>query len=201
MYIPENMLMSSTDIYQFIEEYSFAVIISESLEATHLPFILDRSEGEKGTLYCHFARANPHWQKLNGQKVLIIFSGPHAYISPTWYAATPAVPTWNYAAVHVYGQVEVLPDSKTLAVIDNMVNHYEPNLSNNQPVISDEYKDRLVKNIVAVKIKISRFEAKQKLGQHRKIEDQQGVLKALQSSDQLDAKGLLNYMFKSGVGV
>ena len=87
MYIPRKMVMNEEDsARRFIAAYPFGLMVSPSLAATHLPFILDPQEGEKGA--------------LSGQRVLVVFSGPHTYISPRWYPPKEAVPTWNYAAVH-----------------------------------------------------------------------------------------------------
>jgi transcriptional regulator len=99
MYVPTAFAETDEDkLHQFIETYSFGLLVSThggEPFATHLPFILDRHAGSHGTLVGHMARANPHWHDLEGQMVLAIFSGPHAYISPTWYESENVVPTWN----------------------------------------------------------------------------------------------------------
>ena len=109
MYIPKAFQVSDSRVLaEFIASNSFATLISSvqgSLFATHLPLILDQSRSSQGVLLGHVARANRHWQAFDGQQeALAIFHGPHAYISPSWYASSsPAVPTWNYAVAHVYG--------------------------------------------------------------------------------------------------
>src|SRR5438445_13331101 len=109
MYIPAHFLESDLPtLHEFIERNSFGLLVSQcdgSPFASHLPFLLERSSGSRGTLVGHMARANPQWEQASGQRVLAVFSGPHAYISPTWYEADAVVPTWNYAAVHVTGHV------------------------------------------------------------------------------------------------
>jgi transcriptional regulator len=196
------MKMESTEgAHEFIEEFSFGVVISESLEGTHLPFILNKDEGEFGTLYGHTAKANPQWIRLGSKEVLVIFSGPHAYISPTWYAASPAAPTWNYAAVHVYGLAEILNATQTREVIEQIVNKFEPSLLVERNILTNELIEKLLPGIVGFKITISRIEGKLKLGQQRVPEDQRGVVKGLQSVNSHEAKALIHYMQRKGVGI
>ena len=95
---------------------------SDGVQASHLPLLLEPGEGEFGTLYGHFAKANPHWRGLqSGAEALAVFSGPDAYISPGWYPAKAehgkVVPTWNYIAVHARGPVELIEDPERLLQI------------------------------------------------------------------------------------
>src|SRR5262249_4537459 len=112
-------------LHDFIEQNSFGLLVSQvdGLPfATHLPFLLERTTGPRGTLICHVARANPQWQTAGGQSALAIFSGPHAYVSPSWYEAEQVVPTWTYTAVHAYGRVQVIEDDiALLAIVQEMV--------------------------------------------------------------------------------
>src|SRR5215204_4517774 len=108
MYVPASFAISDEKTLEsFIERYDFATLTSSSstgLVASHIPIMLRRSGG-RAVLLGHVARANSQWQQFDGRaEALAIFHGPHAYVSPTWYATSPAVPTWNYAAVHVYGK-------------------------------------------------------------------------------------------------
>jgi len=151
-------------------------------------------------LYTHLAKANSHWQGLAGQEVLMIFSGPHAYISPTWYGKGPAVPTWNYAAVHAKGTVTVLNELDTLNVVNQTVEKYEPTLLKNTELFNSEFNSRLAKAIVGLKIDITHIEGKQKLGQQRTQSDQIGVFEALQQGD-LEAQLLAEYMKKNEIGL
>jgi transcriptional regulator len=219
MYTPTKLKLESlNELHQFIDDFSFGSIISSStsnktdpsLTASHLPFLLNREEGEMGTLYCHFAKANPQWRTLENESVLAIFNGPHAYISPSWYAAKPAVPTWNYASVHINGVVTFLDDEETLDVINQTIETYEPALLNRKledkvnqedQIIPDHYRDRLLKGIVAVKIIITNIEGKNKLGQQRTAADQKGVVAGLQASSSADASALLTYMRKNDIGL
>src|SRR5690554_5190748 len=109
MYIPKHFAdISAEEIAGFIQQYSFGMIVSMQDDiplATHLPFVLGKATDGRLKLTSHFAKANPQWENMQGQTVLLVFSEPHAYISPSHYDAVLSVPTWNYIAVHVYGQV------------------------------------------------------------------------------------------------
>lgn len=197
MYIPKNLQMAACSANQFIHQNGFGCLVSPDLTGSHLPFLFDEKHN---VLYTHLAKANTHWQGLAGQEVLIIFSGPHAYISPTWYDKGPAVPTWNYAAVHVKGKVEVLKELDTFNVVNRTVEKYEPTLLANTALFNSEFNSRLAKAIVGLKIDITDIEGKQKLGQQRAQADQFGVFTALQQGD-LEAQLLADYMKKHEIGL
>jgi transcriptional regulator len=126
MYLPSSFRQDDlATLHRQVAACRLATVVSQGpsgLQASHLPLLLVADEGEYGTLYGHFARANPHWQELaNGGEVLTIFSGPDAYVSPSWYPAKAehgkVVPTWNYIAVHAYGQAEVFDDAERLLTL------------------------------------------------------------------------------------
>jgi transcriptional regulator len=202
MYIPNNLKMNELSVaHDFIDEFGFGLMVSSTLTGTHIPFVLHRAEGEQGTLYAHCAKANKHWQELDKAQVLVVFTGPHSYISPSWYAQAPAVPTWNYTAVHAYGTVSMLSANETLEAVEEVVHKYEPELLIKRDIITDEYRDKLLSGIVGFKIVLSNIEGKLKLGQHRKVEDQLGVFNALANSKSLDSNALANYMNKLKLGI
>jgi transcriptional regulator len=150
--------------------------------ATHLPFLVERRGGAHGTLVCHVARANPQWQQAGGQTALAIFSGPHAYISPTWYEAEQVVPTWNYAAVHAYGRVQVIHDENSLfEIVAKMVGVFEQSMPRPWTVDpSSTFVKRLVAQIVGFRIDIDKIEGKFKLNQNHPVERRRKVVRALQ---------------------
>src|SRR5690349_10141624 len=115
MYVPGSFAPpDEASLFEAIERYSFAVLVTGSegeLVSSHLPLLLDRTQGERGMLLGHMARANGQWKSAAGQPALAIFSGPHAYISPSWYEAPQVVPTWNYVAVHTTGRLELIEDA------------------------------------------------------------------------------------------
>jgi transcriptional regulator len=185
MYVPpafsENDL---ANLFDFIEQYSFGLLVTQNdgqAFASHLPFMIDRTAGPNGTLIGHLARANPQWRDAAGQTALAVFSGPHAYISPTWYEAEPVVPTWNYSAVHVYGRVEVIEDKTRLReIVRQMVHVYEramPRPWSFDPV--GTYADRMLSQIVGIRIPIQTIQGKWKLNQNHTAERRRKVIRAL----------------------
>ena len=176
-----------------IERYSFGLLISQhdgSPLATHLPLLLDRSAGPQGTLLGHMARANPQWQQAEGQTVLAVFSGPHAYISPTWYAATDVVPTWNYVAVHVYATFRAIHDDPTLRqIVQDMVKAYEATMPTPWTFKADsDFIENMLKGIVGFRLEIARIEGKLKLSQNQPQERQEKVVRHLSASGDQNAQ-------------
>src|SRR5262249_56866648 len=118
MYAPPPFPVSApATLHDFIERHSFGLLASQVDGvpfASHLPFLLDRAAGPHGTLVGHMARANPHWREAGGQTALAVFSGPHAYVSPSWYQAQPVVPTLNYTPRHAYRRAHVLHPHRAL---------------------------------------------------------------------------------------
>lgn len=160
------------------------------VQASHLPLLLAPDEGEFGTLYGHFARANPHWRDLQGgAEALAVFSGPDAYISPGWYPAKAehgkVVPTWNYIAVHARGPVELIEEPERLLQIVSRLSDQHENGRERPWAVSDaprEYLDSMLRAIVGFALPIRRLEGKWKLGQNRSAADQAGVRDGLASS-------------------
>jgi transcriptional regulator len=187
MYVPPHF--AETDLgklQDFIERHSFGVLVSQGEEpvASHLPFLLDRQGGPNGTLIGHMARANPQWRQAAGQRVLVVFSGPHAYVSPTWYAAENVVPTWNYVAVHAYGRLRLVDDPAAVEeVLLATVDRYERrspqpwSLGASSPLL-----DKLAPMIVAFQIEMERLEGKWKLSQNHPRERRQRAARALAAS-------------------
>ena len=187
MYIPRAFEVTDRErLFAFIRANSFGILFSQSNGqpcATHLPFLLETDNGPHGTLRGHFARANPHWQVIEGEG-LVVFSGPHAYISPTWYEAENTVPTWNYTAVHAYGHITLIQDKEELLqLVQDTVHFYEASMPTPwQFDSSHEFYRKMVGGIVGFTIEITRLEGKWKLNQNHPLERQQKVVKALQHS-------------------
>ncbi|MCL1115286.1 MULTISPECIES: FMN-binding negative transcriptional regulator [Shewanella] len=201
MYIPKNLeVKDPLIISELIAENGFGTLISADLTATHLPLIYEPNDEGFGLLFGHFAKSNLHWQIAENQRVLVIFQGPHAYISPSWYVTKPAVPTWNYSAVHCYGYLTILDDNENQQAMADLIVKYEPELLNNPEIMPADYQLKLRNGVVGFKIVIDEIQAKEKLGQHRKLEDQKGVFAGLQKSTDLNAVGLCAYMEKRNVG-
>jgi transcriptional regulator len=188
MYIPPfNEVRDRDSIVRFIDSHGFALLVStgkDGITASHLPVLWDDNSSEWGTLRSHMARANPQWRHFeSAQEILCIFQGPHAYISPSWYAMQHTVPTWNYAAVHVYGIPELLDTAGLRQIVYDTTAKYESAMAQPWSIpLSEEEIKKMLKAIVGFSIRITRVEAKFKLGQNRSLEDQEGMLQALQES-------------------
>ena len=200
MYIPPYFVEDDPEVlHDLIEQYSFGLLIS-SFEgrpfATHLPFRLDRKAGPKGALIGHMARANPQGECLDGQEILAVFAGPHAYISPSWYEAENVVPTWNYVAVHVYGRARLIHDSDALLpLLAETVRTFEQNLPTPWSLPDDdEFARKLSAGIVGFRIEIERLEGKKKLSQTHSAERRSKVIAALEASTQADAREIARLM-------
>jgi len=198
VYIPKPF--NITDIHclhDFIETYPFATLISQKgqdVDVTHLPVMLDRDQGEKGALSWHVAKANPHATAFDDLKsALLIFHGPHAYVSHTWYVTSPGVPTWNYAVVHVYGEPQKISQDCLSEDLSKMVRHYEGTVSENH-LISETYKNNQLEHIVGFHMEISRIDGKFKLGQNRSSEDQEGMLQGLRKTNTPEAMSLVAFI-------
>ena len=188
MYIPKSFSQTDLEIlYAFMQKHNFATLVSQvnnELTATHLPLMLDTTRGEYGTLFGHMAKANGQWKSLSHREVLVMFQGPHTYISPSWYEIQPSVPTWNYTVVHAYGTPQIVEDPAAVqSMLEQLVNHHEAGFS--QPWTMDlpnEYMGKMLQAIVAFEIPITRLEGKFKLSQNRSETDQSQVIDALAES-------------------
>jgi transcriptional regulator len=191
MYLPDQFTVEDREtLYDVIRGNSFGLLVSQvdgCPFASHLPFLL-----EGNVLVAHMARANPHWRGFaDDGEVLCVFQGPHAYISPSWYAEEKAVPTWNYAAVHVYGVPEIVDDAAAAyADQKKLVDTHESGFAEPWRLEDRdrEFVDGMIRSIVNFRIPIARVEGKFKLSQNRPAQDQKNVVDALSGSgDSMDA--------------
>lgn len=183
-----------------IERYDFGMLVSHDetgFQASRIPFLLVR-EGAALVLQGHLARANPQAAQLAaGGEVLAVFTGPHAYVSPTWYQAGPSVPTWNYADVHAYGTVRLLAEEARLR--DLLVRLSERHEKGNptpwrmadQPA---DYLATMLKGIVGFEIAVTRLEGKYKLSQNRPAGDRPRVIAALEQRGDEEARAVARLM-------
>ncbi len=174
MYTPKSFVIDdqkTTD--QFIQNHAFGQLISRHnnrLFSTHLPFLYD---ADNRLIVGHIAKANPQHTDIEGQDVMLTIQGAHGYISPTWYSSKN-VPTWNYQAVHIYGQCQVFTDPDKLKdVVDSLTKEYERHLP--EPWQPD-YRSTMLQGIVGLAMSVSEIEVKFKLSQNRSPEDIQGVI-------------------------
>jgi len=203
MYIPRHFEVTDTAwCHALMRAQSFAVMITADDAgapfATHLPILVDETRGPLGTLRGHVARANPHWRHLAaGRPTLVVFSGAHAYVSPAWYATHPAVPTWNYVAVHATGTAALVEDAERVrALLADLVHVYEgpgPAAWSFESLPAD-YVAGMRRGIVAFEMPIDRLEGKAKLSQNRDAVDQGRTREALASSDDPVARAVAALM-------
>jgi transcriptional regulator len=171
-------------LVEFIRQYPFATLLSQGGDGpwlSHLPLLY-----ENGQLFGHLARANPQASALASGDAVAIFHGPHAYVSPRWYATAPAVPTWNYAVVHATGPARLLNADETAQIMDRMSAVYEPGSEWSFDTLPSDYRAGMLRGIVGVSIAILRLEGKFKLSQNRPPADQQRVADHLAEGDACD---------------
>lgn len=196
MYTPRHFAMDEVaDQHALIDACDFGVIVSagpDGFFATHIPMMLARDEGKYGTLYGHVARVNPH-AGLFGREALAVFSGPHAYVSPTWYSdRTTNVPTWNYAAVHCTG-VPQLPGGDQIEHLRLMVARYEGARPNgwNIDELKAEMRESLPRGIVTFRMEIARIEGKAKLSQNKPRGERERVIEGLKAAGETKLVALM----------
>lgn len=188
MYVPEAFREERPEVLRaFMRAHSFATLVSpgeQGLVASHLPLLLDAERGPHGTLVGHLARANDHWRALEGGETLVIFQGPHAYVTPRWYSTPIAVPTWNYTAVHAYGRATLVQDGPALrAILDRTVAAYEAASPDRWQPPAGDVVPTLMRQVVGFEIPIARLQGKLKLSQNRSRADREGVVQGLRRQD------------------
>jgi transcriptional regulator len=186
MYIPPYYKENDEQkLIGFMQAHSFATLIStenSNIRATHLPFLIEKKE-DKIYLVTHMAKANPQWEELIKNETLVIFQGPHAYISPTHYEKKQNVPTWNYIAVHAYGKATLLEDpNKATEVLEKMINTYENSYFEQWKQLTDTYKSGMIKAIVAFEIEVTNLEGKFKLSQNKTKNEQSTIAENFEKS-------------------
>lgn len=205
MYIPEHFRVRDHETaVGFMRANPFAILISANAEApfaTHVPVVIHENGGQM-TIRGHVARANPHWQYLQERKqCLMIFHGPHAFISTSNYAARENVPTWNYGAVHLYGEARVFSEpEELLKVLHDLIPTFEAAYAEQWASLSEEYRSRMLGHIVGFEIAVSKIEAKFKLSQNRTKEEQQKVIESLRAASDTTISGTARLMCELGLG-
>ena len=181
--------------------YSFATLFgpasgelaSAGATATHLPLIV-KDAGEHGILEGHFAKANPHWQALAGRETLVVFAGPHSYVSPTLYTEPLSVPTWNYIAVHARGTLALVEDDADKeALLADLITAHEPSYLHHWRGMPEGFRRTMLAGIVGFRIPIARIEGKFKLSQNRALEERRNV-HAAQLEGSPDEQALAQWM-------
>ena len=200
MYIPKiNATSNKEETIAFMQQFSFATIITakDSLPvATHLPFIVTIKE-DKIILTAHFAKANDQWKDIEHNKILVIFSEPHAYISPKNYDTALNVPTWNYISVHAYGQGKLITNAaEVMTVLEATINNYESAYLQQWNNFAEDYKLKMINGIVAFEIVVTDLQAKKKLSQNRTATEKQKIIEQLSKSNDSNEKLIAGFMSK-----
>jgi transcriptional regulator len=194
MYMPPHFKMDELGaIHAAMRASRLATLVTataDGLIGTPLPLILDEREGEHGTLYGHVARPNPQWKLPAIGEAMAIFTGPDAYVTPSWYVTKAehgkVVPTWNYVAVHAYGPAEFFEDADRLLDVVTRLTVLHESSREEAWQVSDAPADFIkaqLRGIVGVRMPIMRIDAKRKMSQNRKLEDRAGVIAGLGASD------------------
>jgi transcriptional regulator len=195
MYLPKHFQENNQEkLLEFMRANSFVTLVS-TMEgvpfASHIPLVID-IDGEIVKLTGHVAKGNEHWKAFGQGETLAIFTGPHAYISPTLYEEKSSVPTWNYIAVHAYGVpkiIEITQREKLERMMDEIIDSYDPNYKEQWHSLSDLYRTSMMRGIVAFEMTVTRLEGKYKLSQNRSAVDQHNVAETLsKNSDAMIAE-------------
>ena len=200
MYIPSfNTITDGQEAISFMRRYSFATIVTTVNgipEATHLPFLV-KQENNKVLLLSHFAKANPQSAEIIDKTSLIIFTEPHAYISPKHYEKEENVPTWNYIAVHAYGKAQLIEqEDKKAELLKHTIEYYDAGYLQQWEKLTDHYRSKMMKGIVAFEIEVTDLQAKKKLSQNRTEKERENIINALGNSSDTNELEIAAYMKK-----
>ncbi len=205
MYIPEYFRVEDRKTaLGFMRANPFAILVSTTADgpfATHVPVAI-RDEGDRMLIRGHVAKANPHWKYLQEKPgALMIFHGPHAYISPTNYSTREVVPTWNYGAVHVYGGARTYSETpELLAMLHDLVPTFEAAYETQWESLSEAYRTRMLGHIVGFELAVAKIEAKFKLSQNRARDEQQRIIDSLGTATDSAVSGTAKLMCEHGLG-
>ncbi|MBT1685450.1 FMN-binding negative transcriptional regulator [Dawidia soli] len=198
MYIPNQFAATDTaELLAFMKQYSFATIVTAKdnvPQATHLPFAIS-TRGDNVILTSHFAKANGQWRQIVDRVNLVIFSEPHAYISPTHYDKEQSVPTWNYVAVHAYGAATIIHDrDQAFEALEKMIDTYEEAYRRQWAGLPQDYKLRMLNGIVPFEIVVTDLQGSRKLSQNKTDQEQQRIIETLSASTDGAARQIADYM-------
>jgi transcriptional regulator len=200
MYVPKAFAVEDlAQLQDFMDEFNFATVVTQrdgELTASHIPFLLDRSVEPYGVLRAHVAIRNPQLEDFrSGSRALVIFQGPHTYISPSWYVKPANVPTWNYTVVHAYGVPKIMDRTAMVALLKDLVGKHERSFAMPWDFDPDDaWMQKQFSEIAGFEIKIEKLQGKFKLNQNRAPEDRQGVIEALSASEDPEQRAVAGWM-------
>ncbi len=202
MYIPRLYRAEDREeILAFLKQNDFPALITYDGQrpiATHLPVEVEE-EGDKLVIYGHMARANPQRKRFGGQKALLIFQGPHTYISPRWYSHVN-VPTWNYMIVHVYGTLREVQGQELYALLSRLVKKHEPESSYRLETLPQDFVEKEIKGVAGFAMQVTEIEAAWKLSQNRNDADHANIIRELERRDELDSHQIADAMRRQRPG-
>jgi transcriptional regulator len=190
---PYNRIEERRELLEFMRANNFALLVTATggaALASHLPVMV--ADGEAGiVIHSHMARNNPQWQEFFDDEVLVVFAGPHAYVSPRWYEEKERVPTWNYAAVHAYGKVTVSGERKAKHAAQRaLVAQLDPQWLPKFDALRAQYVENMLNGIVTFDIAVTRLETRWKLSQNRGRSEQELIAAQLDKSDDVSVRAL-----------
>lgn len=185
---PDYALDDVEAIRALVREHPWGTIVTfvpgTGLVASHYPLLLEE-DAEGLVLVTHVGRPDERLHELGAHEMMVIVYGPQGYVSPSWYGVSPAVPTWNFAVAHLHGTPEILSDDENLQVLDRLVAHFESPLPDphlmNRTLENAEYAARIVHGTVGFRLRVTRFEAKEKMSQDKPAEVVERVVHALEA--------------------
>ena len=190
---PYNRIENLREIADFMRANSFAVVVTGTggtLHASHLPVTVEEKDG-KLFVHSHMAKNNPQWKEFFDDEVMVVFAGPHAYVSPRWYEDKERVPTWNYAAVHAYGVPQMNSDKRVKAQSQRrLIESLDPQWLPKHDALRQEYVEMMLDGIVNFSIPVSRLETRWKLSQNRGRREMESIAAELEKSDDCSARSL-----------
>ena len=201
MYTPDIYKNENQEeIEKFLQENSFGILINQTngkLWATHIPLELAINREGKAILEGHISKENLQWNGfLENNEVLAVFSGPHSYISSSWYDHEN-VPTWNYIAVHVYGKIKIIEGQAVIDSLKKLVDKYEQKYENPTRIEDLSQKTMLqARGIVAFEIEIDEIQATRKMSQNRDSKNYKNIITELEKNNTPDSFATANEMKK-----
>ncbi len=201
MYIPDHYLTTNhTEIINLMKRYNFGIMVTVKdnfQSATHLPFVICETK-ENITLLSHMAKGNKQWEEIMENHILVIFNGPHAYISPTHYESTLNVPTWNYITVHAYGDGKIISEpNQSLEIMEKMITTHERDYLEQWGNLPINYKEKMLNAIVTFEITVTKLEAKKKLSQNKSENEIKHIIKTFEESANSQENELAIFMKKA----
>lgn len=210
MYVPEHFSETRIEVlHELIRAHSFGALVTATgagIEANHIPFVLAREPSPFGTLRGHIARANPLWREFTPQnEALVLFQGPHSYISPSWYASKKetgkVVPTWNYVVVHARGPLRIMEDRTWLRRhLEELTDQHEAEREDSWQVADapEDFTEKLMGAIIGIEVQIGRLTGKWKVSQNRSVTDREGVASRLLQEGNPDSSALAQLVREHG---